>query len=87
MYFVYFLHSKRKNNVYVGCTCDLERRLAEHNKGLVKSTKSRAPLTLIYYEKYDNLPSARRREDYFKSLYGARKRKEIIDDQLKKLKV
>ena len=67
----------------MGCTNNLDRRFLEHQKGLVKSTRNRRPFTLIYNEKYDTLSLARRREDYLKSLYGARERKRIIEDCLK----
>lgn len=87
MYFLYFLYSLKEKNVYVGCTNNLQRRIKEHNNGLVKSTKNRAPLSLIYSEKHDSLFSARRREDYLKSLYGARRRKEIIEECFKKYKL
>jgi len=62
-------------------------RFSEHNKGLVKSTKNRLPLILIYQERYGTLSLARKREDYFKSLYGARERKRIIKEQLKNLEI
>jgi len=86
MYFLYFLYSEKKNNIYVGCTSNIEKRLEQHNKGLVKSTKSRRPLILIYLEKYDNLSYTRKREDYLKSLYGSRERKRIIKEYFEKLK-
>lgn len=87
MYIVYFLYSKKRNNVYVGCTSNIEERLKQHNKGLVKSTKNRLPLLLIYKEKYDKLSLARKREDYLKSLYGSRERKIITQQNLKKLEM
>jgi len=87
MYWVYFLYNERAGNVYVGCTGNLKKRLKEHQGGLVESTKNRRPFVLIYAEKYNNLSIARRREKYFKSLYGYRKRKEILKEYLKKNKV
>lgn len=87
MYWVYFLYSESKKNVYVGCTGNLKKRLKEHQDGLVESTKNRKPLTLIYKEKYSTLSLARRREKYFKSLYGYRKRKRILKEYLKKNKL
>ena len=36
-----------------------EKRLKEHNSGLVESTKNRRPCILFYKEEYSNLPSAR----------------------------
>lgn len=46
MYWVYFLYSKTKRNVYVGCTGNLKKRLKEHQDGLVESTKNRRPIYL-----------------------------------------
>jgi putative endonuclease len=83
MFFVYFLYSKIKNNIYVGCTNNLERRFKEHQNGFVQSTKNRRPLELIYNEKYATLCLARRRENYLKSLYGARERKKIAEKFIK----
>ena len=82
MYWVYFLYSAKAKNVYVGCTNNLERRLREHNYGSVKSTRNRRPLVLIRSEEYNNLSSARKREDYLKSLYGYRERKRILKEYL-----
>jgi putative endonuclease len=53
MFFVYILISKKDNKRYIGMTSDLNRRLFEHNTGLVKSTKNRTPLELVYFEKSD----------------------------------
>ncbi len=35
-------------------TSNLQHRLFQHNSGLVKSTKNRTPLDLIYYETFDD---------------------------------
>ena len=85
MYYVYFLYSQKRNNVYVGCTSNISERLKQHNKGLVESTKNRIPLVLIYKEIYDTLSIARKREDYLKSLYGSRERKKIIERSIPKI--
>jgi len=53
MFFVYILISKKDKKRYIGMTSDLNRRLFEHNAGLVKSTKNRTPLELLYFEKFD----------------------------------
>jgi putative endonuclease len=66
LYYVYILKSKKDNNLYIGSTNDLERRIDEHNKGLVFSTKSRSPLELIYYEAYKSESDARQREKNLK---------------------
>ncbi len=54
MYFVYFLRSNKDGYLYIGRTNDVNRRLREHNAGLVSSTKSRRPLALLGYEIYSS---------------------------------
>ncbi|MEP7103183.1 MAG: GIY-YIG nuclease family protein [Candidatus Dojkabacteria bacterium] len=62
MYFLYILKSNKKEWYYVGITSNVEARLVRHNKGLVRSTKSRIPYELVYTETYLNKTSARKRE-------------------------
>ncbi|MDD2654205.1 MAG: GIY-YIG nuclease family protein [Candidatus Omnitrophica bacterium] len=62
MFYVYLLKSNRDNNLYIGFTNDLQRRVQEHNGGLVPSTKSRIPFELIYCEGYKAEKDARHRE-------------------------
>jgi len=52
VYFVYVLHSQKDSYTYIGSTSELERRVAEHNKGNNYSTKKHIPLKLVYYEAY-----------------------------------
>jgi len=70
MYFVYVLKSSKDHKRYIGMTSDIERRVLEHNNGLVKSTKRRKPLELIYFEKFETKSEAMRREKFFKSGRG-----------------
>jgi len=86
MFWVYFLYSKKVGNVYVGSTANLEKRLKEHQDGLVESTKNRRPIILIHAEKYTNLSLARKREKYLKSLYGYRERERILKEYVEKNK-
>ena len=62
MYYLYTIKSLNKRWVYIGCTDNLKRRFAEHNKGLVSSTKHHKPFKLVYYEAYDQKSDARARE-------------------------
>jgi len=62
MFYLYVLKSNKDNNLYIGSTNDLRRRLLEHNNGKVFSTKSRRPFELRYYEAYFNKDEARKRE-------------------------
>lgn len=66
MFYVYILKSKKDNKLYVGYTPDLKKRLSEHQKGNVESTRPRLPLELVYYESYKNKKDAVDREQSFK---------------------
>jgi len=67
MFYVYILRSKKDNDFYIGCTSDLKKRLNEHNLGKSKSTASRIPFVLVYYEAYINKEDAFTREQYLKT--------------------
>lgn len=66
MYYVYMIKSKKDDNLYIGSTNNLKRRLLEHNKGLNFSTKFRGPFELIYYEAYKSEEDTRMREHNLK---------------------
>jgi len=66
MFFVYILKSKKDKNLYIGYTPNLRERLKEHNLGLVRSTKSRKLLYLVYYEAYALKQDATKREHNLK---------------------
>ena len=70
--YVYVLRSLKDNYFYVGFTTDLQERLEAHNKGAVPSTRSRAPLELVYWEGCLNQADATQREKYLKSAWGKR---------------
>ena len=69
-YTVYVLVSERDHRRYIGCTRDLSRRLEEHNRGLVKSTRHRRPLRLVYREEFETKTEALGRERFFKTGQG-----------------
>jgi len=70
MYFVYILLSEKDSNRYLGFTKNIEKRLNDHNSGLVKSTRSRRPFKLIYYEKFESKSEALKREKEIKAKKG-----------------
>ena len=72
MHYVYVLLSIKDNKFYVGYTTNIDKRIMEHIKGLVSSTKNRLPLKLIYYEVCLNQQDATHREKYLKTTYGKR---------------
>ena len=59
---VYILFSLKLNKYYVGSTPDLQRRLAEHNRGKEKFTKTGVPWLLVYSETFEQLTATRKRE-------------------------
>lgn len=69
-YYVYILLSSKDDDMYTGYAGDLKSRLEQHSKGLVKSTKERRPLTLIYSEACLNKKDAMHREKYLKTFHG-----------------
>jgi len=66
MFFTYILKSLKDQELYIGSTNDINRRLLEHNSGVVYSTKNRRPLKLVYYEAYFDESEARHREQNLK---------------------
>ena len=70
--FVYVLRSLRDGRRYVGITLDVDKRLRQHNRGEVTSTKGRRPFVLVPYEETGGVAEARIREKYFKTAAGRR---------------
>jgi predicted GIY-YIG superfamily endonuclease len=76
MWYVYFLQLAN-DDIYVGSTNDLKRRVASHGRGRVHSTRSNIPVKLRAYVAVETEIAARSLERYFKSGSGkavARKR-------------
>jgi putative endonuclease len=70
MFYVYILQSEKDKKRYIGFSKNLDRRLIEHNSGLVKSTRNRKPLKLIYFEEFENKVDAMNREKEIKAKKG-----------------
>lgn len=78
MPFVYILRSDKDGNLYTGTCFDLEKRIERHSKGSVHSTRNRRPLSLVYFEEYDTLSAARKREWELKyTPWGGKLKKEL----------
>lgn len=69
MFYTYLLRSQKTNELYIGYTKDLRKRLTEHNSGLNRATKGKIPWELIYYEAYKASRDATKREKMLK-IYG-----------------
>ncbi len=66
-YFVYILGSKT-GTLYTGVTNNLERRMLEHKNGLLDGfTKKYRVGILLFYEEYDYVEDAIRREKQIKA--------------------
>lgn len=68
-------------SLYCGWTNHLEERVRAHNEGRgAKYTKSRRPVTLVYYEEFATKQEAMRREWAVKQL-DRKKKRELIGGQ------
>ncbi len=73
MNYVYILECS-DGTLYTGWTNDLDKRIKAHNEGKgAKYTKARRPVTLTYYEEYENKSDALKREAAIKKLSRAEK--------------
>jgi putative endonuclease len=70
MWFVYALKSMNHTFHYVGHTQDVQKRLDQHNSGLVQSTKHYAPFTLETYIAVKTERKAIELEKYLKAGSG-----------------
>ena len=64
MWYVYFLKLKN-DDIYVGSTNDLRRRVDSHERGTVSSTRQYLPLSLQSYVAVADEKTARALELYF----------------------
>ena len=81
-YYIYTLLSLGDGKFYMGYTTNLKKRLQEHARGEVKSTKDRRPLKLIHYEYFINKEDAMAREVFLKSGYGRNNLKKALQKTL-----
>ncbi|MFC2082306.1 GIY-YIG nuclease family protein [Bacteroidota bacterium] len=67
MYYVYILKSMSHDRFYIGHTKNIEKRLSDHNRGKVKSTKPFVPWEIVYTEEFKSKSEAFKREMQIKS--------------------
>ena len=61
--FVYMMASQKNGTMYIGSTSDLIKRVYEHREGLIDGfTKENGCKLLVWFNAYDDLQEARRRE-------------------------
>ena len=72
MNYVYLLESlDEEKKHYIGSTNDLRRRFVEHNSGKGCVTTNKRKWKLLYYEAYETLELARKREYKLKHNRGS----------------
>jgi putative endonuclease len=77
MFFCYLLECIDES-LYCGYTNNIEKRIKKHNDGKgAKYTKTRLPVKLVYFEKFDSKSDALKREHYIKKLSRKEKLKII----------
>jgi putative endonuclease len=80
-YYVYIITNKKDGVLYLGVTNDIERRMFEHKNKLVKGFSSKYNLDkLIYFEKYQYIGDAIKREKNIKKWKREWKIKLVIED-------
>ena len=80
-YCVYIVTNKHKNVLYTGVTNDLERRVYEHENGIVPGfTKKYNCHYLLYFEYFENITEAIDREKQIKKY--RREKKELLINSL-----
>lgn len=62
MYYLYLIKSSIKKWYYIGVTDNIKKRLLQHNRKQVRSTKAYAPLMVIHLESYKDKAQALKRE-------------------------
>ena len=61
--YVYIMASRKNGTIYIGSTSDLIKRAYEHREGLGDGfTKENCCKLLVWFERYDDVQEARRRE-------------------------
>ncbi|MCG2724974.1 MAG: GIY-YIG nuclease family protein [Elusimicrobia bacterium] len=83
MHCIYLLRLNN-NTVYTRSSDDLKRRIKEHNRGKVSSTRNKLPADLIYYESYADKRDAVNRELYLKTGDGRREIRKQLKYSLQK---
>lgn len=80
-YFVYLLANYTNSTVYIGVTNDLENRVFQHKKKLVKGFTAKYNLSkLVYFEEHNDISRAIAREKQLKNWQRAWKNELIEKD-------
>lgn len=84
IYYVYILASQRNGTLYIGVTNDLNRRVHEHKKKIIKGFTSEYNVNiLVWYESSESIESALIKEKQLKKWNRAWKIKMIEEKNYK----
>ena len=86
-YYVYILHCS-DNSFYIGITSNLDKRVAQHQQGKNKNayTYSRRPVTLVFYQEFNEVLQAIYFEKKIKG-WSRAKKQALIDNDWNMLQV
>ena len=71
---IYILASKYNGTLYIGVTSNLPVRVYQHREGLIEGfSKKYVIKMLVYFEMFENMPSAIAREKALKGVTRAKK--------------
>ncbi len=80
IYYIYILTNKNNTVIYTGVTNDLVRRIHEHKNKLIKGFTEKYNVDkLVYYEVFDFIELAIKREKQIKGY--SRSKKDLLIDQ------
>jgi putative endonuclease len=75
MGWVYILKSEKNGRFYIGSASDLTKRLSEHNRGQMRSSKPFLPYQLVFKQQFASYALAKKAEYRLKSY----KRRDFIE--------
>lgn len=78
--YTYLIKSLKDGSYYTGITENLERRVKQHNKGVLLTTKTKKPWELAYWKEHPDSIKARKHEKWLKKknrIYKANLEKKI----------
>lgn len=66
-YYIYIMSNKKNGTLYIGVTSDIIKRVWEHKNNVIQGFTSKYGLhNLVYYEVYDDIENAIKREKRLK---------------------
>ncbi len=83
--FVYILQNGEKGNFYIGSTANWDRRLKEHKRGKVRTTKSWDNVRVALVQEYPDIQTAQKIEVRLKRFKNRAIIEKIVRD--KKIKI